>query len=412
MSLLTDIQHSFRRQIILVLALFSCLLSFVWASALFGGIQWTEDHLLNKQLAREFYRLEDNLPQEIANKTLLRNWLNVYSDILPTGMIALLSEDVPEEFQGYLVENEATEAEGQSIHFYKGQVGDYSITIIVEEFLVSQHSAFEPMLISLLVMLALAMLIISIWLARALGNRLAAPLVELTQSLSTQSIPDDLAAMQRKDEIGTLGRTFNQLLARLNQFLVREKQFTRHASHEMRTPVSIIANSLSVLKLTDIDEQKRQRNLQRIEQAVDDISQLIETFLMLGREDDPHRNDCRLCVNHLLKNKMAEHQKDDMQCELTELTKLYVFADERLVNIMLDNILINSFRYGKSRIEIVVKQGSLDITNDIGEESDTHGGFGFGLEIVRRICTLFQWQCQTSYVNEQFSLQIHFAQNA
>ena len=408
LSLLIDVQQSFRRQIVLTLSLFSCLVSFVWASALFGGIEWTEDHMLNGQLEREFYRLRDNLPQEIENETLIRSWLTVYSDLMPTGMQATLSEDVPARYLEYIIDNKATENIDDGVHFYRGQVANYSITITVDEYLITQHSTFEPTIYAILAMIALIMLLASIVLAKAMGRRLAAPLTELTLALSKDPIPSPLSAMGRKDEIGTLARTFDGLLNRLNDFLIREKQFTRHASHEMRTPVSIIANSLSVLKLADIDDDKRNRNLLRIEQALNDISQLIDTFLMLGREDNPQRNDTWLSLNHLLKDKMANHQQRDIATEIVELTELKVLADEKLVAILLENLLSNCYRYAHSEVKVVIDSNHIEINNDVEKTSGCSQGFGFGQEIIGRICELFDWPWQVVSEDGCYRIRIIF----
>ena len=105
---------------------------------------------------------------------------------------------------------------------------------------------------------------------------------------------------QRQDEISKLARTFSELLTRINDFLDREKQFTHHASHELRTPPGIITNSLSVLKLPHISEDKKNRSLGRIEQSTEQISDLVETFLILGREQSLESKVQLIKLNQLI----------------------------------------------------------------------------------------------------------------
>ena len=44
-----------------------------------------------------------------------------------------------------------------------------------------------------------------------------------------------------KDEVGRLATTFNEMLDKLEAFIKKERQFSSDASHELRTPISIIS---------------------------------------------------------------------------------------------------------------------------------------------------------------------------
>src|SRR5512139_762628 len=88
-----------------------------------------------------------------------------------------------------------------------------------------------------------------------------------------------------KDEIYTLTSTINQLLDRLEDAVLREKQFTSDASHELRTPLAAIKGTLEVLirKPREVEQYESKISYCIIE--VDRMSTIIDQLLMLARYD-------------------------------------------------------------------------------------------------------------------------------
>jgi signal transduction histidine kinase/thiamine biosynthesis lipoprotein ApbE len=85
------------------------------------------------------------------------------------------------------------------------------------------------------------------------------------------------------DEVGRLARTFDQLLERVQQAMDRERRFTSDASHELRSPLTVLKGEISVA-LSRIRPGEEYRNtLAQLEPTVDDMSQLVEDLLTLTR---------------------------------------------------------------------------------------------------------------------------------
>lgn len=85
------------------------------------------------------------------------------------------------------------------------------------------------------------------------------------------------------DEVGRLARTFDQLLERVQQAMERERRFTSDASHELRSPLTVLKGEISVA-LSRIRPAEDYRNtLAQLEATVDDMSQLVEDLLTLTR---------------------------------------------------------------------------------------------------------------------------------
>jgi signal transduction histidine kinase len=71
--------------------------------------------------------------------------------------------------------------------------------------------------------------------------------ISTAEKITKENIDERIKLPVNKDEIYTLTTTINGLLDRLEDAVLREKQFTADASHELRTPLSVIKGTLEVL---------------------------------------------------------------------------------------------------------------------------------------------------------------------
>jgi heavy metal sensor kinase len=97
---------------------------------------------------------------------------------------------------------------------------------------------------------------------------------------------DDLGQSERRDEIGQLARAFNGLVARLRQTLQTQRRFMADASHELRTPVSVMQSAADVTLARDGRSEGEYRDALDIV-AVESrrLGRLVEDMLVLARAD-------------------------------------------------------------------------------------------------------------------------------
>jgi heavy metal sensor kinase len=97
---------------------------------------------------------------------------------------------------------------------------------------------------------------------------------------------DDLGRPIRPDEVGQLTAAFNALLARLRAALHTQRQFMADASHELRTPVSIIRTAADVALSRDHREEHEYRETLAITSAqARRLGTLVDDMLVLARAD-------------------------------------------------------------------------------------------------------------------------------
>ena len=128
--------------------------------------------------------------------------------------------------------------------------------------------------------LVLIVLYLSLWLTYRLSRRTVSPISQLARQVNEIDFSSqDFSLLQEEqlpsssnDDIQILNDAIMHLGERLESFTTRERNFTRDASHELRSPLTVI-NIASDILLTDqgLSESSRQ-NVQRIKRSVADLS--------------------------------------------------------------------------------------------------------------------------------------------
>jgi len=122
-----------------------------------------------------------------------------------------------------------------------------------------------------------------------IASQAIAPITRLSRAMrkiGSERLDLRLRGAQRSDEIGELTRSFNDLLARLQEAFARERQFISDASHELKTPLtSINSNAQLLLRWGDRDETIRRESLQTIQHESAELADMVNGMLMLAKAD-------------------------------------------------------------------------------------------------------------------------------
>jgi heavy metal sensor kinase len=87
------------------------------------------------------------------------------------------------------------------------------------------------------------------------------------------------------DEIEALGVTLNELLARLDEALARERRLLLDASHELRTPLAVLRTEVQLALRGDRDPQELRAALESAGHEAERLSRLADDLLVLARAD-------------------------------------------------------------------------------------------------------------------------------
>jgi heavy metal sensor kinase len=121
-----------------------------------------------------------------------------------------------------------------------------------------------------------------------LASRALRPVDQITRAarvISAHDLSQRLNLDLPDDELGHLARTFDAMIARLDEAFRRQRRFTADASHELRTPLTIIKGDLSLALARPRDADYYYQVLAEVDEEVDQMSRLVERLLALARAD-------------------------------------------------------------------------------------------------------------------------------
>ena len=288
--------------------------------------------------------------------------------------------------------------------------------------------------------LAIVLIVIYLvtWIAYRQSSRAISPIMKLAKAMQKFDIKHqtlktlDLKSIRNTADadVVVLIDALEQFTDRLDSFIQRERNFTRDASHELRTPLAVIKGSLELLISRDYNE-KEQAALKRIRNTADGMQTLLETLLLLSREAELQSPNEPVIINDLIKQELelidSAIKRNDINISLNEKCLIEISAPEKVLSILLGNILHNAISYTKSG-GVTITVDALTVTiQDTGpgmneEElkrafepfyrSTTAGerqGYGLGLAIVKRLCEQFAWPLEAqSNTGQGTTINIRF----
>ncbi len=247
-------------------------------------------------------------------------------------------------------------------------------------------------------------------LARLLAGRIVSPIERLTEHLATGAldtvVPQDLAKSLRDDEVGTLARVLQKAGEELTASSERERRFLREASHELRTPITVIQGVSDLLsESVDAEDTLTKQRLERLGRGVRRMNTSVLSLLAMARAE-----------HHLTVTEMPpfSQQLEDLIEEARALASPGVevtvalndkpksgFAASMLI-VVLSNLTRNAVQHTRAgTVRVIVEADRIQVLDSgpglpapLLEQLRSTGpqpDIGIGLATVQRICRRFGW---------------------
>lgn len=240
--------------------------------------------------------------------------------------------------------------------------------------------------------LAATLTLLAVWWLTA---RLVRPLQLLTQAVITQADngPDHFVGTARKDEIGQLARAFKQTYGELQQAMQREQDFTTDVSHELRTSVTLMKNTLAVYQHQTLPADA----LHLLQQTTSELQQTIDVLLALARKDNVLC--CRQALLPVLEQVVLAVNRLDPECGFAVTVQVgpefQVNGNPYLIYLLCQNLVHNGFYHGAGQGMTIQREGyNIVFVNPLDGQprQPYYQGLGHGQYLVNRIAGVLGWQ--------------------
>ncbi len=320
---------------------------------------------------------------------------------------------------------------GRSPIFHISDRGDERLYLLFDGDAVSDLAflyGIAPLSLVLLVIYGLS------FLAYRWSQQAVSPIVQLARYIDSIDLKSQVQPKFELDklrdpadaEVSTMIAAVESLGERLDEFVERERLFTRDASHELRTPIAVFKGSLDLLERKHALSAADQAVLTRMRRSANGMETLVETLLMLARENSFNEpaEDCDIAALVQAQLEALQPLADQGNNTLTMNTaaaepgsalasgSAHAVTYPKVIEILTTNLVSNALQFTQGgTVEVNVTSGSLEVRDTgVGMDADTqarmfqpffrgdptvsNGGYGLGLAIVRRLVERCGWSLQ------------------
>jgi len=266
--------------------------------------------------------------------------------------------------------------------------------------------------------------VFSIWLSVILSYLFSSKaikpisrIIKRVKEINSLKLNSRLDEGERKDEIDQLAITFNEMLAKLEISFKNQENFISNASHELRTPITIMIGGSDYLLSQKRNEEEYVRHITELVKGLKDINSLLNCLLelaQLNQNEDIKLTDVRIdeIVFNSIHQAMTKYPgrkvipqiiypEDERMLHISGNTGLLLIAFNNLIDNACkfsDGEVIVEFTIMEKCIKIIISDKGIGIPQNELEyiyqpfkrasNAKFKSGFGIGLSLANRITEL------------------------
>ncbi len=246
------------------------------------------------------------------------------------------------------------------------------------------EDALNTLLIILIIAVPSALMIASLG-GQFLANKALKPVDRITQTareITSHNLDKRIEPPKVKDEISRLIETFNEMISRLDQSFQQVKQFTADASHELKTPLTILKGEVEVALRKERSLQDYEQVLRSNLEEINRMSQIVEDLLLLSKAEmgEIKLKHERINLTEILNEVVSQMSllakvKNIAIGTSNHSENIHIIGDGLRIRELFLNLIENGIKYTEEggSLHITLSKESINGKKDVSISSEKEG---------------------------------------
>ena len=208
--------------------------------------------------------------------------------------------------------------------------------------------------------------LLSLFGGRWLANMIMRPIsnmIKTMEEIEKSGVPKKINIQnETRDELHTMASTFNRMIDRLQESLTKQAQFVSDASHELKTPLTVIKSYANLLRRHGLENNEMaEEAIHAIHSEATRIQKMTETFLDLANLEKENVLEMNTVDLISLSESILKQLKDVYKRDITlrfEENPITILADELKIKQVIIILLDNAIKYSNDQIEVFIERDS------------------------------------------------------
>ena len=210
-------------------------------------------------------------------------------------------------------------------------------------------------------------------------------ITDAARRIGAKDLSQRIPVRNKKDELGRLAATFNEMLERIEKSFAQIRQFSADASHELRTPLTILKGETEWALRTARNAEDYKEILTSSLEEINNMSRIVEDLLILSRADigetpmemEPVELSTIITEVYEMGTTLAESRKQKLELNVGELNGIKIMGNELRLRRLFLNLIDNGVKYTKNGGHIHI---DASVRSDSVEVRVTDNGMGIAPE--------------------------------